>query len=194
MDNTLCFDLESLGLKFETDFLIRVRHFVSDEIRYPLFRVLLTPVMFFDRVSIIPRNYIDFGECVEIGEEFHLKLEVGFDETILSNSYMNVSSIMKAQGINVAGEKVIESGLVLHTEKEDDEKQQHFSIDVDDDEENDSSEVEKQSKIEKLIEKVVIQKELKNEENLQKTALKNDDREEELSDEDDYLKNLEKRV
>lgn len=190
----LVFDFEDSAIKLESDFLIRVRHFVSDELRYPVLRVLLSPVMLFDKTTIVPRVYIDFGECMEINEEFHLKIEVAFDETVLSNSFMNISSILKAQGISMTGETVPVDGLI-HQEERQGENEHLFSIDGDESGE-DKSELIKVAKIEKLIALNVSEKEasetnlveVKNTKNVEQLEGEEDD------DDDDYLKSLENRV
>ena len=190
----LVFDLEDSAIKLESDFLIRVRHFVSDELRYPVLRVLLSPVMLFDKTTIIPRVYVDFGECMEINEEFHLKIEVAFDETVLSNSFMNISSILKAQGISMTGETLPVDGFI-HQEERQGENEHLFSIDGDESGE-DKSELIKVAKIEKLIALSVSEKEasetnlveVKNNKNVEQ--LEGD----EIDEDDDYLKSLENRV
>ena len=36
---------------------------MSSEIRYSVARVMLTPLMIFQKVTKIPAKFIDFGEC-----------------------------------------------------------------------------------------------------------------------------------
>lgn len=65
--DTLVFNL-SEPLLLQEDFLIRIRHFVSAEIRYPVGRVMLSPLMLFERLEKIPGKFIDFGDCVSVKE------------------------------------------------------------------------------------------------------------------------------
>ena len=181
--------MESSGIKLESDFLIRIRHFVSDELRYPVLRVLLSPTMIFDKTSVIPRNYIDFGECIEIEEEFHLKLEVGFDTNTLSNAYMSISSILKTQGIDVTGETKTGNGLIKEEKVEQEISKDHlFSIEGEDEEKN--IEEVKKSKIDELLGSEKTTKIIEKQDN--QTESKSSEEEEE--DEDEYLKKLEGRA
>lgn len=186
----MCFAVEG-GLRLENDFLLRVRHFVSDEVRYPVLRVLLTPLMFFQRHTVIPRAYLDFGENVEVGEEFHLQLEVDFDAAVLSNCFMNVSSILKAQNIQVEGEARESAEATIKVEPPADEHADHlFSIG---DEEPEEKEIEKKAQIEKMMARGPG--ETRKDEGRPPPAADEDFID--ASDDDDdeeYLKNLEKRV
>jgi hypothetical protein len=182
------------GLKLENDFLLRIRHFVSDEVRYPVLRVLLTPLMFFDRTSVVPRVYLDFGENIQVNEEFHLRLDVEFDPTVLSNCYMSVSSILKAQHVHTEGQSLepMESGMKVPAAIGE-ESEHLFSIG--EEEEMEQKEKVEKEKIEKII--ALVRKEPKKEEGKPPAIDQNDEEFIDASDEDDdeeYLKNLEERA
>lgn len=172
----MSFEIEGVGLKLENDFLIRIRHFFSDEVRYPVLRLLLSPLMLFDKTTVIPRTFIDFGENIEVNEEFHLKIETSQDETVLSNAFMSVSSILKAQskGTETATSKI--SDALIKVDKSDVSNDNLFSIGGEEEIE------EKQAKIEKVSK--LVETEPKRSQNS----------EEEEDDDDEYLKSLENRA
>lgn len=170
--------MEGRGLKLENDFLIRVRHFFSDEVRYPVLRLLLSPLMLFDKSTVIPRAFIDFGENVEVNEEFHLRIDVSQDETVLSNAYMSVSSILKAQslGRNSGASQV--SDALIKVDSGEAANESLFSIGGEEEIEEKQAKIEKVSKLVETEPKAAIE----------------DAKEAEEEDDDEYLKSLENRA
>jgi len=82
-------------LELEDDFLIRVRHFMSSEIRYPILRVFLSPVLVFCGSTKVPAAFIDFGDGIEVSENFFVEIEVDVAKERLSNCYLKVNAVLK---------------------------------------------------------------------------------------------------
>lgn len=72
------FEIEE-GVQIEDDILIRIRHFLSSDIRYSVLRIMLSPLMIFNNFYKVPAFFIDFSENVVINEEeFFVELEMEF--------------------------------------------------------------------------------------------------------------------
>jgi hypothetical protein len=107
-ENLLTFNFGKNTLELEDDFLIRIRHFLSSEIRYPVLRVFLSPVLVFNGYTKIPSSFIDFGDGVDVSESFFVQIEVETVKERLSNCFLNVDAVMKNNKYN--GSKHSESG------------------------------------------------------------------------------------
>lgn len=72
-----------------------MRHYMSSEIRYSVFRIMLSPLMIFTNFHKIPIQFIDFGESVKIPKNFYLEIELDFIKNKVSNSFLNIESVLK---------------------------------------------------------------------------------------------------
>lgn len=86
-ENQLEFVLQT-PLVLEEDFLLRIRHFMSQDYRYSIGRIMISPLMIFQSPTKISGKFFDFGECVaQNEEEFFLEFEVEILKARLSKSY-----------------------------------------------------------------------------------------------------------
>lgn len=79
----------------EEDFLLRIQHFLSQEIRYSVLRVMLSPIMATKETFEIASDSIDFGETVEPSSDF--KLTLFFEPVLdrLSNCFLGIDSLLQ---------------------------------------------------------------------------------------------------
>ena len=68
---------------------------MSSEIRYSVFRIMLSPLMIFTNFYKIPLEFIDFGDCVEIPQNFFIELELDFVKNKVSNSFLSIEALLK---------------------------------------------------------------------------------------------------
>jgi hypothetical protein len=170
----LKFTFDKGPLELEDDFLIRVRHFMSSEIRYPILRVFLSPALVFSGATKIPATFIDFGDGIEVSENFFVEIEVDVAKERLSNCYLKVSAVLKnskhAGGRNFEGVSGVNDELTYgligetkHAKSEQPKNEDMFSIGDDEEEtrpqdKEENLVVEDKKKIVQLIEMIQLNK------------------------------------
>ena len=163
------------GIIIEEDFLIRMRHFMSSEIRYSVFRIMLSPLMIFTNFHKIPINFIDFGESVQIPKNFYIELELDFIKNKVSNSFLNIEAVLKK-------DKYFAKNFDHYSQNPSMLKNKNIYTIIDEDEEK---EVEKEVKIENNLKNDQIDK-LLDEDSESDT--------DEDSEDEDYFKKLEEQA
>lgn len=91
----MVFEIEE-GVQVEDDILIRIRHFLSSDIRYPVLRLMLSPLMIFTNFYKVQANFIDFSENVVVDQDnFFIELEMEFKMQEVSSAFMDLEAISK---------------------------------------------------------------------------------------------------
>lgn len=141
------------GIQLEDDILIRIRHYLSQDIRYPVLRLMLSPLMIFTNFYKVQASFIDFSENVVVDQEsFFIELEMEFKTQEVSSAYMNLEAISK----NNRFFGTVHSGELTEETRKNAEAMIYTIVDENDDQEAElkveSLENQHKEKIDKLLE------------------------------------------
>ena len=191
----MVFEIED-GIQIEDDILIRVRHYLSTDIRYPVLRLMLSPLMIFTNFYKVPASFIDFSENVVVDtENFYIELEMEFKTQEASSAYMNLEAISKNNKFFGT-----QHNLDYNTDDKNTGETAIYTIVDDNDEQEEKQQVETlekqhKQKIDQLLENF---EEVNKESNEELKASLNyeivDEVVEESDEDDDYFTNLESQA
>lgn len=82
--NNLLIWFEINGLALSEDFLIRCKHFESDKVRVPLFRIMANTVFTQGSVLRLLKKDVDFTSSIKVSNKFFIDLIFETEESYLA--------------------------------------------------------------------------------------------------------------
>lgn len=70
----------NVSIPLDGDLLLRIRNYVSDQIRYPVLRLMANSTFFLNKPVRFLKRDIDFGETATVPDDFYMDLFVDFSD------------------------------------------------------------------------------------------------------------------